>query len=30
MLPNLARPTGHSAGLFPMPAMNIDPMINQR
>jgi hypothetical protein len=30
MLPNLARPTGPSSGLFPMPAANIDPMINQR
>jgi hypothetical protein len=30
MLPNLVRSTGHAAGLFPMPATNIDPMINQR
>ncbi|MBI2806396.1 MAG: hypothetical protein HYX68_15560 [Planctomycetes bacterium] len=30
VLPNLSRRTGRTAGLFPMPLTNIDPMINQR
>ena len=28
ILPNLARPTGRSAGLFPTPLTNISPMVN--
>jgi lipopolysaccharide export system protein LptA len=28
VLPNLTRPTGRSAGLFPMPMANIDPLVN--
>jgi lipopolysaccharide export system protein LptA len=30
ILPNLARTQGRSAGLFPAPLLNIDPLVNQR
>ncbi len=30
MIPNVTRPIGRSAGLFPIPVTNIDPMVNIR